>query len=214
MQTSTDQIDFISEDFLKEIHVFETFLNRMGFKRIDGAIYGLLLLSERPLTSEEIGNVLNLSQSAVSQSLKTLSLYGAIQTSDSPENKRIKLHSAKEDSLSIVSTIFRKREGQYIEEFKLSVLRLARIAKGQGPDLRIKKLNSIILTCQTAEAVMNFVMSLTRLQMPEYYEQVLKKLPITLNSLAKSAESIYEFGSFRDDIGNRFEKIKQHWINK
>ena len=60
--------EFIESDFLEEIRHFENFLSRVGFKRIDGAVYGLLVLAKRPLSSEEIEKALDLSQSAVSLS--------------------------------------------------------------------------------------------------------------------------------------------------
>jgi DNA-binding transcriptional regulator GbsR (MarR family) len=66
-----------------------------------------LVLSERPLTSPEIEKALNLSQSATSTSLKTLSHYGAIETIESRES-RVQIHSARLDMLSIVSAIFSK----------------------------------------------------------------------------------------------------------
>lgn len=63
---------------LSELTVFENFLSRIGFKRIDGSVFGLLVLSETPMTQDEIGEILGISQSAVSQSLKTLDLYGPL----------------------------------------------------------------------------------------------------------------------------------------
>jgi len=66
----------MGDDLLTEISCFESFLNNIGFKRIDGAIYGLLVLSETPLTSDEIEKTLSLSQSAISLSLKTLTHFG------------------------------------------------------------------------------------------------------------------------------------------
>ena len=109
--------NFISEECLQEIPAFETFLYKVGFKRNEGAIFGLLVLSDRPLASEQIEEVLGLSQSAVSLALKKLSHYGAVETFENRvSEKRVKLHTVKEDSLSIVASLFRKREQETIED--------------------------------------------------------------------------------------------------
>ncbi len=216
MQETTIKDDFISKEDLSELVYFETFLNRMGFKRIDGSIYGLLLLASRPLTSEEIESTLGLSQSAVSLSLKNLGHYGAVETWDSPENKRIKIHSAKEDALSIVASIFRKREGQYVEEFKLMARRILKRAQQQGNQRTQKRLQSIINTCEAAEAVMNFVISLGRLEIKEQYENILKKLPDNLETLIKlkQADGLGQLGQITqmasEGLGNRLEKLRQN----
>ena len=60
---------FIEPEIQKELPHFEMFFNRIGFKRIDGSVFGLLVLSKKALTSEEIEEALGLSQSAVSLSL-------------------------------------------------------------------------------------------------------------------------------------------------
>ena len=115
--------DFIEPELLEEIPAFEEFLKRMGLKRIEGAVYGLLTLSNRPLSSEEIEQTLNLSQSAVSMALKTLTYYGAIESMRDTREKKGQIHQAKTDSVSIVSTVFKKREQEAIEEFKNMAMR-------------------------------------------------------------------------------------------
>ena len=107
---------FIETDLIQEIVHFEDFFSRMGFKRIDGSIFGLLVLANRPLTSEEIEETLQLSQSAVSLSLKTLGQIGAIESRDSKSESKAKHHFAKEDSLAIVASVFRKREEEYAKK--------------------------------------------------------------------------------------------------
>ena len=59
-------------ELLHELKYFEDFLKKIGFKRIEGSVYGYLALSENSLSSEDIQEGLGLSQSAVSNSLKTL----------------------------------------------------------------------------------------------------------------------------------------------
>lgn len=200
----------IPDDFLRDLPVFETFLNRVGFKRIDGAIYGLLVLSDRPLNSEEIEKYLGLSQSAVSTSLKNLAHYGAVDFREDRENKRVKLHFAKDDSLSIVATIFRKREQQYVEEFKLMTRKLLRKCEemdGDRESSRTKRLRSIIQTCEMAESVMKFVIGLTRMEKPAQLHAVISKFPKSLDLLIKSAAPM---GLVGEETKNYFtEKLKE-----
>jgi len=185
----SDQIEnFVEEELLAELPVFENFLNQIGFKRIEGSVYGLLVLSTRPLTSEEIEKTLKLSQPAVSNALKVLTHYGAIisrELKKEDKERRVKVHTVKEDSLSIVSSVFRKREQEVILEFKQMALRLEKIAlaTSKDGDPRTKRLKSIITTCEIAESVMSFVVELTQSKLPTEYPHILKQLPKTLHLL-------------------------------
>lgn len=170
----------MNEILNRELAHFQSFFSRMGFKRIDGAVYGLLVLSETPLRSDEIEHKLNLSQSAVSISLKNLSSIGAIESTIDPKEKRVKLHSAKEDALSVVASVFRKREQEYIYEFKAMAKRLKDNSELQDQKTVAKRLDSIIQTCETAEAVMNFVIKITRDKLPGESLALAKKIPEAL----------------------------------
>jgi DNA-binding transcriptional regulator GbsR (MarR family) len=204
---------FIEPDLLNEIVHFEDFFSKMGFKRIDGSIFGLLVLAKRPLTSEEIEEILNLSQSAVSLSLKSLAQINAIETRDSRENKldsKAKVHSAREDSLSIVASVFRKREEEYIAEFKKMAQRVLLRSQGEENLPRQKRMISIINTCEIAEAVMQFVITIAKEKGSEHfdqhYESVVKKLPKTLELLAMSAGPLSDFThNIKDNIASKIK---------
>jgi len=174
--------EFIEPHLLEEIPHFEDFLNGIGFKRTDGAVFGLLVLAKRPLTSEEIAKQLNLSQPAVSTSLKTLAHYGAVETRDMKEG-RAKTHTVKEDSLSIVSSVFRKREQENIERFRLVAERCLNNV-GETEPVRARKLRSIMATCQIAEAVMNFVIGLSGRHADVAYPHVVRALPKALDFIS------------------------------
>ncbi|MBC7538172.1 MAG: ArsR family transcriptional regulator [Bacteriovorax sp.] len=185
---------FIEPQILAELPHFEMFFNRIGFKRIDGSVFGLLVLAQKPLTSEEIEEALKLSQSAVSLSLKTLAHFGAIETKDLRENSKAHVHTAKEDSLNIVASLFRKREEEYIVDFKLMSQRV--LDKSNGPDniARKKRMQSIISTCEIAESVMNFVITIAQNKSREnhdqyaaQYEAIVKRLPKALDLIASTA---------------------------
>ncbi|MEC7278396.1 MAG: helix-turn-helix domain-containing protein [Bdellovibrionota bacterium] len=188
-----------NQELLDEIPVFENFLHQIGFKRNEGAIYGLLVLSATPLTSEEIEKTLHLSQSAVSLALKKLTHYGAIETRESRDKeKRVKEHTAKTDSLTIVSSVFRKREQETIEEFKRMAERALKKTGDSENTPRAKRLHSIISTCNIAETVMNFVIGLATIGNGPLYEEVVANLPKALQMLTvatKGTEQVTKHAS-------------------
>ncbi len=196
----------IESELLMELPVFESFLSRVGFKRIDGSVYGLLVLSDKALSSEEIEQYLGLSQSAISNSLKNLSHYNAVGFREHRDNKRIKLHYAKEDSLSIISSIFRKREQLHIEEFKAMAQRLLNKSQSINSNVKSKRnirLKSIVLSCEIAESVINFVISVTQLGVVENHPYILKKFPRVLDLMLKGA------GPLSDLAGNLSSNITE-----
>lgn len=189
-----------------EIAQFEEFLKIVGFKRTEGSIYGLLVLSADSLSSEDIGKSLGLSQGAVSQGLKNLTHWGAVTSRYSPQH-RAHLHSATQDSLQIVSSVFQKREKGAIEAFR-RVNETARdrfLAEGDTPESsRIKRLNSNITTCEFAQVIMDFAISLSRLGFLDgQYAKIIRTLPRVLDVLVKGPKTIT---NLRNQV---LEKIKE-----
>lgn len=200
----------ILEDELQdELVIFESFFGQMGFKRIDGSIYGLLVLSQRPLSSEEIQRELGISQSAISMSIKNMSYFGIIDTKDDREN-RCKVHSAKEDSLSIISSILRKRELSNIEAMKHMAKRVLAKSENSGADEdcpRNKKLQSIVLSCEIAESIINFIVNIGQLQFNNQYAHIAKKLPQIISTISANPIFIAQMlGSIKN---NMTSKIKE-----
>lgn len=181
----------IHAELLEELPHFESFLHKIGFKRLEGAVYGLLVLSDRPLTSEEIQAALGLSQSAVAQALKSLTHYGAVETRDAREvggdiHPRTKVHVARQETMSIVACVFRKREQEAVEEYKRMAERLVAksIRTGASEESpRLKRLRSIISTAQIAESVMNFVIELSHYESTAHYPKIVSQLPRFFHAL-------------------------------
>lgn len=203
----------VEADILKELPHFENFFNRIGFKRIDGSVFGLLVLSHKPLTSEEIEEALKLSQSAVSLSLKTLAHFGAIETRDLRENSKAKVHTAKEDSLNIVASVFRKREEEYIVDFKHMAQRVLDKSAGEENLARKKRMQSIISTCEIAESVMNFVITIAQNKSREtnehyaaQYEAIVRRLPRALDMIATTAMPLADMTiNLKESLTERFK---------
>jgi DNA-binding transcriptional regulator GbsR (MarR family) len=149
----------VEPQLLEELPTFELFFKTFGFKRVHGRIWGLLVLSSQPLSSKEISGLLSLSQAATSTTLNELAEWGAIQsTFDSP--RRCHLHSPVGNALSIVATVFRRREQVVFQQFKQAAERSqAFITERHGErDPRVLTLRSIITTCDIAEALMQLVL--------------------------------------------------------
>ena len=196
MNGSDKTLKVLTETQRQSLPNFESFLSKVGFKRIDGAIYGLLVLSNDALSQEQIESELGLSQSAISQSLKTLTHYGAIEICEPRETrgKRLKFYSARPDSLSTVATIFRKREQEAVIEFKQIASELLAQQK-ESESIVAKRLRSIITTCEIAESVMEFVMKLSGHHPSSEYSRIIKKLPGALDLLVKTTAPIGEIAA-------------------
>lgn len=204
----------IEPELLKELPHFEMFFSRIGFKRIDGSVYGLLVMARKPLTSEEIETTLNLSQSAVSLSLKTLTQFGAVESRDDRDNRdtKAKLHFAKEDSLSIVASVFRKREEEMVADFKRMAQRVLEKSSGPDNDHRKKRLQSIISTCEIAESVMNFVITIAHNKIGDVqdaqYEALMKRIPKAIDLLATTAGPLSDLTvNIKDKFKNNFKGL-------
>lgn len=208
----------VEPEILKELPNFELFFSRIGFKRIDGSVFGLLVLAKKPLTSEEIEETLNLSQSAVSLSLKTLTTFGAIETTGDRDNPgaKARLHSAKEDSLAIVASVFRKREEEIIGDFKKMAQRVLDKSDAMETNGRKRRMLSIIATCEIAESVMNFVITVANNKMSaEYtaqYENLVRKLPRALDMISSTTLPLAEMTinlkeNFTDKLKNNLKGI-------
>jgi HTH-type transcriptional regulator, glycine betaine synthesis regulator len=98
----------LSELEIEAVEMFINFLMLIGLQKSIGEIYGLLFVSPRPLSMEEIMNRLNLSLGAASQGLKLLRSLGAVKAVYSPGIRRD--HFAADLELSKFATVFIKEE--------------------------------------------------------------------------------------------------------
>lgn len=150
----------LDEPLLAELPSFELFFKTFGFKRVHGRVWGLLVLAGQPLSSREISSELALSQGATSTSISELTNWGAIR-SEFDTARRCHLHSPVGNTLSIVATVFRRREQVVFGKFKQtaqSTLAYIRSRYGEK-DPRVLSLRSIISSLEIAEAVMQLVFS-------------------------------------------------------
>jgi DNA-binding transcriptional regulator GbsR (MarR family) len=152
------RVEGLEEPLAQQLPQFELFFKTVGFKRVHGRIWGLLVLIGRPLTAKEISESLHLSQGATSTALHELTEWGAI-TSEFDHERRCHLHGPVSNTLSIAATVIRRREQVVFQQFKVASQRMLHyVQERHGErDPRVLTLRSIISTCEIAEAVMQLV---------------------------------------------------------
>ena len=190
----------IDRELLEELPTFELFFKTFGFKRVHGRVWGLLVLASEPLTSKEIAQILSLSQAATSGALNELGEWGAIRsTFDSP--RRCHVHSPVGNALSIVATVFRRREQVVFQQFKLAAERaLAFIRRKHGErDPRVLTLRSIIATCAIGEAMMQLVFSAVQSAMNDS-ESVLSRAVHTALKIGVGKPARWLFGGLQPEL--------------
>lgn len=191
--------DIVEEELKVLLPHYEDFFGRVGFKRIDGAIFGLLCFSKRALTSNEIEETLELSQSAVSQSLKTLAQYSMIGFKDHRELKRQKLHFAKDDALSIVASILRKRELEYLSDFESMSKKALDLV---GGDHRSERLATILNTATFAKTLTELIINVNKEFDNPYI--IIEKFPLFISFLKTNVPTITEAkDQFKNSIRNK-----------
>ena len=194
----------IPQKHLEKIPFFEDIFYQFGLKRVDGAVYGLLVLSENPLSSEEIEKYLNLSQSAVSQSLSSLKNHMAVESSDSKKNgRRHRVHWAKEDSLKMIANIFRKRELSAIENFKDMCQKI--VKNEPSHSLRTRRMKSLVATCKMAESMIQFITELSQ-------SPLLQKHPNMAHKFSKTALHLFIQGM--EPLSSLTTHLKKNLGNK
>lgn len=157
---AAEPFEGLDERLMEQLPTFELFFKTFGFKRIHGRVWGLLVLAGVPLSSKEIAASLEISQGATSACINELSEWGAI-TSCFDSGRRCNLHSPIGNTLSIVATVFRRREQVVLGKLRQSTERtLNYVRETYGDkDPRVMTLRSIVSSCDIAEAVMQLVFS-------------------------------------------------------
>ena len=146
------------DDVLREhLMTFETFFSAIGFKSRLGKVWGLLALSGKSLSAADVAKELDMSAGSVSECLSELREWGACTAEFSSEH-RCQMHSAVSDTMSIVTTVLRRREQLAVQNFKdnaRSALQYVTERYGEE-DARARTLGSIVTTSEIAEATIQF----------------------------------------------------------
>lgn len=193
----------IEESLLEYLPHYEAFFSKVGFKRIEGAVFGVLVYSPRALASDEIEKILGLSQPAVSSALKTLSTYKMVLTTDHPEIKRMKIHEANDDAINIVSNIVKKRELEIIEEFENITANSLKLIEDEK---RKTRLTNILTTTRFAKSLSEFIISISK-ELDNPY-MAIEKFPLVTKVLKNSMTDINQIKSgLKSGLKNSFLNI-------
>lgn len=98
----------LSELDIEAIEMFISFLKLIGLPKSVGEIYGLLFVSTRPLSMDDLMEKLQISLGAASQGLKLLRSVGAVKVVYAPGERRD--HYVADLELSRFATAFIKEE--------------------------------------------------------------------------------------------------------
>jgi DNA-binding transcriptional regulator GbsR (MarR family) len=159
-EPTTSEFQGLDPELAAQLPNFELFFRTFGFKRVHGRVFGLLVLAGQSLSSREIADALELSTGATSTTLHDLAEWGAID-SEFDSTRRCHLHRPVGNTLSIVATVFRRREQVVFKKFRSAAeTTLQYVIERYGhKDPRVLTLRSIISSCEIAEAVMQLVFS-------------------------------------------------------
>lgn len=139
------------------LNTFETFFNAIGFKSRLGRLWGLLALGGRSMSAAEIARELDMSTGSVSECLNELKEWGAVNSEFSSEH-RCQMHTAVSDTMSIVTTVLRRREQLAVQNFKDNARSALKYVTEQygASDPRVRTLQSIVTTSEIAESTIQF----------------------------------------------------------
>ena len=139
---------------------FEQFFKTFGFKAIHGRVWGLLVLSERPLAARDVAERLRISHAAASTTINELEEWGAVRA-EFDAARRCELHRPVGNALSIVATVLRRREQVAFQQFRQVSERIivyVRARYGER-DPRLYTLRSIAAACELAETMLQLIFS-------------------------------------------------------
>jgi DNA-binding transcriptional regulator GbsR (MarR family) len=122
---------------MEAIEMFINFFRLLGLPKSIGEIYGLLFVSPRPLTMDDLMQRLDISLGAASQGLKALRSVGAVKAVYSPGERRD--HFVADLELSRFAASFIK--DQLLPKLEQSVQRVQRMeaALGELPEAERKE---------------------------------------------------------------------------
>src|SRR5262249_23772517 len=126
----TPEFTGLDQPLSEQLPAFELFFKTFGFKRVHGRVWGLLVLAGQPLSMREIAAERGLSQGATSPCLTELPEWAAIQ-SEFDAQRRCPLPSPVGNTLSIVATVFRRREQVMLSRFKHAVQAMLVYVRGR-----------------------------------------------------------------------------------
>ena len=124
---------------------------RWGIPRSTAALHGLLYLSPKPLTPEEICSLLQMARSNVSTSLRELEDYGLVYRESRPGDRR-SYFTAETDVWEIARRILEERRRRETQGAALAVAECLEAARAEGDAHTARRMEEMKELLDAAEA--------------------------------------------------------------
>jgi DNA-binding transcriptional regulator GbsR (MarR family) len=152
----SDQIDEIRESIMEAMGRISEF---WGFSRIMGQLYGLLYLSPKALTLDEMGQGLSVSKGNVSINIRALLRWNMVRQMW-VKGDRKDYYEARTDFWEIIRGVLRERERK---EFAQALSSIALVRKKSAETLRTGKSPEMAFMAERLERLEDFISTMDRL---------------------------------------------------
>lgn len=146
------------------------FIRYWGFRRVHGAIWTQLYLSDRPLSGTDLTRRLKLSKALISPALTELEEWGLIKPAESPDDKT-KLFYAVEDVDQVIKHVLKIREQKMLSEIEHR-LRRVRESDLEELELNFSRLEQLDQMVKSARLMLDLILDNDPLiDLPKHFEQ-------------------------------------------
>ncbi|NRA61987.1 MAG: MarR family transcriptional regulator [Psychrobium sp.] len=144
--------------------------SKWGFNRTVGQMYALLVISEKPLTANQLASALSISRGNVSMGVKELQSWQLIQLSHVPGDRK-EYYSAIGSVWDMANTVFEERRKREVDP-TLSLLR-SLLLEGPSDDTEVYAQNKMQDIHDLLEMITQWAAELQRLS-PEQLSTLMK----------------------------------------
>jgi DNA-binding transcriptional regulator GbsR (MarR family) len=147
----------ISPELTSFINSVGNFIQYWGFKQIHGKTWALIYLYHRPLSSQELKDILNISKAQLSKTIKTLEQYHLIKPNGSGENG-VYFYTAEMDFMKAIMHVLKTREAKFIDEALKNIKNLSSAKLNTEINQKnLVKLQSIVKMADSGlKSILNF----------------------------------------------------------
>lgn len=151
-------------------HSIGDFIRYWGFRRVHGAIWTQLYLSETPLSCTDLSHNLSLSKALISPALEELCKYRLIHEVPAP-NDKTKLYEASKDINGVIRHILKTREARILEQITENFLKVKKIEL-DTPSVNSDRLQSLEEMIFAANLMLQVLLSQRDLmKLPEEFKK-------------------------------------------
>lgn len=131
------------------------FIRYWGFRRIHGAIWAQLYLSETPLSCTDLTAKLGVSKALVSPALDELMKHKLIEEAPSP-NEKTKLYLAAENINEVIQHVLKTREGLILQQITKDFASFSEMSSEEKGinQTRVNKLGEMIVAANLMLEIM------------------------------------------------------------